>query len=79
MQAVSCTSIHDTHTCKYTCTHASSTYMIMCDIRTYKKYMYDTTYCTGRVVGDLVMRDLKTESGDTMIALGLMYTQVHFM
>ena len=35
--------------------------------------MYDTTHCTMRVVGGLVMRDLKTESGDTMIALDLMY------
>ena len=33
--------------------------------------MYDTTYCTRRVVGDLVMRDLKTESRDTVIALDL--------
>ena len=31
--------------------------------------MYDTTYRIRRVVGDLVMWELKTESRDTMIAL----------
>ena len=43
-------------------------YMLLCDTGSTKSTcMYDTTYCTRRVVGGLVMRDLKYR--DTIIVL----------
>ena len=72
--------IHKAHIAVY-CTYTLPVwYMLLCDTgRTRSTCMYDTTYCTMRMVWDLVMRNLKIESRDTMIALDPMYTQVNYI